>query len=198
MTNPKVSDFYPVGFDTDPTCPLDMFFGEARPPTRIQDEERLQKPSSLTVLDVETSQLISTYLETAKDGLGISRVAHEMLPILWVLDETGMVSLALEEVLEKGEEGRKFPLAREIDVPSDFYKLGHPSLVSDASKKARIGGELLYDPDPDNDVEGWVITNASGRYGFGENRESEHLENVKEVFYCYGIEVSTFYIERRQ
>lgn len=161
---------------------------------KVDPIEREMAPASLTELSDATAPIILKYMETAVEGLKIPQVAHDMLPILWVLDEEGRINLALEEVYEDAEQGRRFPLARGINVPSGFRKLGHPSLIHSEEKVARIGGELLYDPDPEFGIEGWVITNSSGRFGYGEHRVEKHLQNVVNVFAAYGITVDAYFI----
>ncbi|MEY8119974.1 hypothetical protein AB9F26_17185 [Falsihalocynthiibacter sp. BN13B15] len=179
----------------NPKCPLDDFFGDLLEAAgKVGEFERLMRPASLTELsDVSAGSLLK-YMNAATDGLRIAQVAHEMLPILWVLDGQGRIHLALEEVYEDTVGGRKFPLARGIQVPTGYYKLGHPSLIECETKKARIGGEILYDPDPEYGVDGWVITNSSGRFGYGSHRVEKHLQNVADAFSAYGITVDVYYI----
>lgn len=178
----------------NPSCPLDEFFGILVEAGKVDPIEKAKVPASLTELSDATAATILKYMETAVEGLRITQVSHEMLPILWVLDKKGRIHLALEEVYEVAEGGRRFPLARGFIVPEGFRKLGHPSLIDSEEKVARIGGELLYDPDPEFGVGGWVITNSSGRFGYGEQRIEKHLRNVADVFATYGISVDIYYI----
>ena len=53
---------------------------------------------------------------------------------------------------------------------------------------------MLFDPDDEFGVEGWLISNASGRFGFGPNRSAEHLSNVADVFASFGVRVDVYYI----
>ena len=189
-----VSAYYPKNFIGNPRCPLEDFFGSLMEAGTVDQIEKDMSPASLTELSDATAPIISQYMETAIKGLKITQVAHDMLPILWVLDRDGRIHLALEEVYEDSGGGCCFPLARGVKVPNGFRKLGHPSLIEGGSKVARIGGELLYDPDPDFGVEGWIITNGSGRFGYGEHRVEKHLRNVADVFEAYGISVDVYYI----
>ena len=188
-----VSEYYPENFMGNADCPLDDFFGAVVTAERLFREEIETQPFSLTELSAESAQLLHQYMATAVNGLAISQVSHNMLPILWVLDQGGRVFLALEEVYDEASKEKKYPLARGMRVPEGFYKLGHPSLINGEEKVARIGGELLFDPDPEFGISGWVITNASGRFGFGPNRTQKHLRNVADVFGSYGLPVDTFY-----
>lgn len=187
-----VQDFYPTGIENATSSELDALFGPSATPIRVEITERFRQPESLTTLNESSAPIIKSYLKAASDGLKIAQVSHQLLPILWVMDENAQIHMALEEVVEIATQNTSFPLARRFQVPDGFEKLGHPSLIYDASKGGRIGGELLYDPDPEFGVENWVITNASGRYG--RNCKQEHLANVAEVFACYGIRFSFYFL----
>ncbi len=194
MEEQIVSTFYPKNFFGNASCPLDSFFGVVFEAERVDTVEKSKYPASLTELSDKTADTLKRYMSAAVEGLAIAQVTHELLPILWVLDEAGLVHFALEEVYDKKSDGRKYPLARGMRVPKGFYKLGHPSLLRGDVKKARIGGELIFDPDPENDIQGWVITNSSGRFGYGSDRSERHLKNVADVFDAFGIFVDFFFI----
>jgi hypothetical protein len=69
--------------------------------------------------------------------------------------------------------------------PSFTTPLGHPTLgacnLTGGSPLAYIAGT----------VRGTIVTNASGRYGFENTVTAEALENVKDLFNCYGITITT-------
>ncbi|MEP0210575.1 MAG: hypothetical protein ABJ370_00910 [Paracoccaceae bacterium] len=194
MEQQVVSSYYPKNFRGNPKCPLADFFGATILADRVDPAEQATAPASLTELTDETAEILGAYMETADEGLPISRVNHGLLPLLWVLDEDGRIFIALEEVYDRASLQKRFPLARGMLVPQGYFKLGHPALVEGSLKKARIGGELLFDPDEDYGVKGWLISNASGRFGFGSHRSPAHLNNVADVFASFGIRVDVYYI----
>lgn len=52
-----------------------------------------------------------------------------------------------------------------------------------------MGGELSYDPGWGQQLEGWFISNASGRYGIDSGHANLHLNNVSEKFAEFGLDV---------
>ena len=193
MEAQALSNYYPRNFLGNPNCPFDDFFGEVLEPKKVSEVERSHLPSSLFELTDESASILSRYMDVANDGFSISRVLHELLPILWILDERGRILLSVEEVFDQITNFKRFPLARGIEVPEGFYKLGHPSLIKVKRKRARIAGELIYDPDEEFGIKGWVLTNSSGRFGYGAARKEEHLLNVASAFDAFGIAVDIRY-----
>lgn len=118
-------------------------------------------------------------------------VLCETLPILWVVDADGELRLAWEEIIDDVADELVGPKPAGLRLPAGFVKLGHPALLDD--QLGRIGGELIWDDGDDQ----WVLTNKSGRYGFGGapefTRSPEHLENAAELFRIHGINVATFF-----
>jgi len=189
-----IADFYPDNFLGNSDCPLDEFFGSPQEATRVDAVELDTCPDSLVKLTEHTAPLLKRYMRAATDGLALAQVLHVLLPVLWLLNDEGEVFFALEEVCDVENQDRKFPLARNWKVPAGTHKLGHPSLIKGRRKSARIAGEMLFDPDPSNGKDGWVITNGSGRFGFGRHRVESHLLNVAELLASYEINVDASYI----
>ena len=104
------------------------------------------------------------------------------------MDEQGLIRIAVEESFEAGDPTKRFARARDIEYPVQLYKhLGHPVLVQGGG--ARISGELYLDQ---GETLHWMLTNKSGRYGFG--RAPEHLDNVGSEFIKFGVPVKTRYL----
>lgn len=125
----------------------------------------------------------------------VSNRAHSLIQqsvlyqiaIIWVVNASGQIAYALEEAIDP----KSFdlptvvaPFLRMPVLPKTRERLGHPALVD--CGPARIGGEKICEPDQDGRF-GWQLNNASGRYGYGEDRTKRHLENVKKEFENYGI-----------
>ncbi|MBY5819039.1 hypothetical protein [Rhizobium leguminosarum] len=170
-------------------------FGAAIAPTYTNPGEVKAKPKSLHKLDITSSSLLKAYLKTASDGLGITKVNHGCLLILWLLDENGEIWFALEEAFKEAPgENLHHPMSRfwPFDPNSNFLKLGHPSLL-DRPQKARIGGEIIYDPEFGS--HGWVISNKSGRYGSrAKDQPEKHLTEAASVWNAFGISFDIYYI----
>ena len=192
MSDPRIPEYYPTKYQTDPSCPLDDFFGESFTPSRIDPTELQHVPNSLMQLDDDTAPLLKAYMETASKGLALPRALHSHAPILWVMDVYGHLFLAAEEVFDSATTQMKYPRARHTDLSHNEFRLGHPALVSAPDKQARIGGELYFDPDYEGDGNGWVINEFSGRYGRSDSRQPTHLGNVSAVFRAYSILVDIY------
>lgn len=113
------------------------------------------------------------------------------MPILWLVDEAGAIVFALEEVVSVDTGSVQYPRFRKLRVNDPYGKLGHPALVG-SPFRARIGGELFYDPGPGFAC--WVLTNRSGRYGINLGRTPRQLENVATVFQAHGIQARPYFI----
>jgi hypothetical protein len=162
----------------------DELYGEAIAPSRISETEKKILPRSLSRLDESSAALLLRLMEVTDKGLGVAKYVYSELPILWVIDESGLLWFSLEEVVDPVTLEFKWPKARRLDV-TRVEKLGHPALISGGN--GRIGGEILYDPGLM--TPGWVITNASGRYGMVSTRKAVHLRNVVDLFKRFGMQL---------
>lgn len=168
-------------------------FGRPITAKEVSDAERSCLPTSLQRLDRASAASLTKYMQTAVDGLKIPQVNHQCLIVLWVIDEHDRIWFSLEEAVDEASHSLLYPLPRVWDLPDGHVKLGHPSLTTNGV--ARIGGEIIYDPE--FGANGWVISNKSGRYGFGEHRTREHLENAAAEWRSFGIELDMHYIDAR-
>lgn len=163
------------------TSELDLRFGMAiEPKARPIELQRPQK--SLMKLDHESAEHLRSLIERALAGCRLTRTAHDYLPILWVVDESGEVWLGWEEVLVEVDEVQ-YPCGSYR--PAELPRLGHPALIR--GKRGRIGGEIIWDDG--GETPGWYLTNASGR--FGKSRTADQLANAAEVFKGFGIVLET-------
>ncbi|WP_141105632.1 hypothetical protein [Rhizobium sp. R635] len=156
----------------------------------------MAKPRSLHKLDGHSASLLREYFQTAKRGLGVTKLNHLCLIILWLMDESGTIWFALEEAYSADHSGSHIhhPVSRVWSLPSKYLKLGHPALLSGDPKKARIGGEIVYDPDFGEHE--WVISNKSGRFGPNSKKQPrEHLEKAAEVWKQFGIDLDVHYLK---
>ncbi|MDH6269169.1 hypothetical protein M2360_004595 [Rhizobium sp. SG_E_25_P2] len=179
---------------------LDERFGQCRPAARpVAEVEQHIQPRSLQRL-ADVAAVLKTYLECAGD-LAIPAVFHETAPILWLVDEDGAIRIAMEEVVLRDTGALRYILPRNgPPMEAHHVRLGHPALLDPVEpgmvKEARIGGELFYDPVRYSPVS-WVISNNSGRYGKREGITRSHINNVRDVFASYDIQVRPFFIEWR-
>lgn len=175
---------------------LDKEYGPAlRYQGTVTSAELSCTPMSLQKLS-EAAEALKSYIENAEQLL-LTSVIHSTAPILWLIDAEGELRFAVEEVLD-GVDGattyilpRRGPPMRAGDV-----RLGHPALLEqgdEASKVARIGGEIRFDPKRNEDRH-WVMTNNSGRFGKRAHTKPEHLENANGLFADVGISFRTFFI----
>jgi hypothetical protein len=177
---------------------LDATYGECLPLQRSASEAEMSvMPRSLQILNEETAAGLKAYMESAH-SLYLPRVMHATTPILWLVDDKGGIRFALEEVLARDTGStthilpRGGPPLRETDI-----RLGHPSLLDPvnpgATKSARIGGEIIYDPIPQSS-DAWVLTNNSGRFGKRPHITRAHLDNVREAFKRFDISLRAYFI----
>ncbi|MEP0961211.1 MAG: hypothetical protein ABJQ70_22085 [Roseobacter sp.] len=108
---------------------LDKKFGVPFVPHDIQPTEKEKSPRSLQKLTSASAIALDKYTCAADDGLLIPQVNHDVLPILWVVDQNGEVYFGMEEVVSLADHTFLYPLSRKFDVPSGHAKLGHPSLL---------------------------------------------------------------------
>jgi hypothetical protein len=104
--------------------------------------------------------------------------------ILWVVNESGEILIAIEEGIFAGQ---NFPLPKTLvsTRAMAYSKLGHPALVD--CKPARIAGEIMCDLE--DGAGEWYINNRSGRYGVNVGRTLEQLVNVADEFARFGIKL---------
>jgi len=179
---------------------LDILYGPATIPPNEKIEPWEEKtsisPNSLQVLDEKNGGYLAEMLGmTPNKGL-TNKYILNWTRFLWLILESGEIRIAVEEYIDAdtGEpQGFRLPgfdaVTKIQKGGKTLTRLGHPALTDDL--KARIGGELYWDDILNN----WVISNGSGRYGFGREREEQHLVNVSKVFSKLGISAEVFYIE---
>lgn len=165
---------------------LDELYGPNAPAQgRISEAEKLYRPQSLQALDEESAAFLRGYMDSVA-GLRLPVIVHSHCVILWLVDQTGTVLFALEELVEEatGELVAVRPRGDWGNIPGTI-KLGHPSLLDADDKNARIGGEISF-----NRTAGqWEITNRSGRYGTRSHQTPHHLQAATENFKLHGIEL---------
>jgi len=157
---------------------LDGRFGHAIPPKRLDPVEAAVQPLSLQRLTGKTAKLLKRLMLVSEQGLGVARFAYAAVPILWVIDSSGDLWFALEEIIQAEDGKFVFPRIRDTPMDPGHQRLGHPSLVRGAN--ARIAGEIFFDIRAE--FPAWVITNGSGRYGLREGRSPAQLSNVSQKF----------------
>lgn len=147
----------------------------------INDHERLHRPESVETLNKKTGAALKEYLLAA---LRMPEVVHNTSIILWVVDEDGEIHFALEELINS-RTGRLAAVRPRGDWGNieGTLKLGHPSLLEQRNKFARIGGEIVYNMHRKR----WEINNFSGRYGMRQQTTKPHLEAVAGKFAEHGI-----------
>ena len=168
-------------------------FGAAVPPAYFDNIEKFKTPDSKQLLDSRTAELLKGYLECVEQGLLVPRVIHQTAIILWLIDEEGNCWFCIEEMYKADAQNTVFPRLNEIEYPSGYEKLGHPSLIS--AGKARIGGEILLTQHDDGETHYWTISNKSGRYGIREDISSDNLQNVTDLFSNFGVNLTPYFIE---
>lgn len=168
---------------------LDTLYGPARPAggNGIQPYEMTLHPRSRQKLDGTSAVALNVYLAQAAK-LHLSNLFPEIFHLLWVVDEAGDLWFSLEEVVDQsGATIGIFPKAIQAR-PLNLRKLGHPALIADPFRHARIGGEIVFDPDdPDGSGRNFCLTNASGRYGLRSGQRREHLQSVAGKFEENGL-----------
>lgn len=157
---------------------LDTRFGETSPADGdIHAAEALYQPASLQKLEAATKEYLQSYMRSA-EGLLLPQLVHRYCALLWIIDDAGDVHFALEELVDE-RTGETVAIK-----PKDFkplpgtVKLGHPSLLADPKKEARIGGEIVYN----RHTREWEINNWSGRYGFRQQASPSHLQEAAQIF----------------
>jgi hypothetical protein len=169
---------------------LDALYGPCSPPgLPIKEHELAFQPRTLQRLDENSAPLLIDYL-ARQNGLLIPNAFPVTCHVLWVVDEPGELWFSSEEIIQ--DDGELIGiLPKKVSArPKIFTKLGHPSLLTGDDRFARIGGELVYDPDEGVD---WCITNSSGRYGLRQHQRPEHLDAVAVKFARHGLHCWTYF-----
>lgn len=167
---------------------LDEKFGNLRQPTKIDDWED-RAPASL----VRLSEPVGKWLSEL-EGLAQKQLFSAMLrsnTYLWVMDGTGTIWIAVEEVAivqpDAGFMG--YPRRRGFADGVEQKKLGHPTLIrDDEARAARIAGELALDFFDQRCQ--WVLNANSGRYCADEPPSEDQLKAVADEFEKFGVEVT--------
>jgi hypothetical protein len=169
------------------TANLDAQFGHCVTPVRINIAEGNHYPSTLFSLNGQTAPRLRRFIDMSSERDRFANFAFQDFAILWVVNASGEILIAIEEgVVLYGTEVT-FPLPIVLgpslaQIPS-YSKLGHPALV--ACQGARIAGEILCDFDQNSSQ--WYINNRSGRYGLNLGRTPQQLANVATEFAQFGI-----------
>lgn len=168
---------------------LDALYGPALPAggNGIQLHEWTLSPRSRQTLDNASGEALAAYLEQVA-VLYMNNLFPEIFHILWIVDEEGELWFSVEEVVDQsGATIGIFPKSVQAR-PLNLQKLGHPTLLGNPLKRARIGGEIVFDPDdPDGSGRKFCLTNASGRYGLRPSQRRKHLEAVAGKFEENGL-----------
>ncbi len=168
---------------------FDALFGPALPAggNGIQLHEWTMSPRSRQKLDKTSGGALAVYLQQVAE-LHLNNLFPEIFHLLWIVDEDGVLWFSVEEVVDQsGVTIGIFPKSVQAR-PFNLQKLGHPTLLGNALKLARIGGEVVFDPDdPDGSGRKFCLTNASGRYGLRPSQRREHLEAVAGKFEENGL-----------
>lgn len=165
---------------------LSMKFGEAIKPRYNSEAEEKVRPCSAHVLDENSSSVLGNYIEISQSNNFLMKLVVGSGFMLWLVSENGEIHFSFEEVVNPKNGSFLYIRQRADKSPPYGNKLGHPALVG--AKPARIGGEIYYD----EDLEGWMITNQSGRYGYNRPHTYDLLQNVANVFASHGIELKPF------
>jgi hypothetical protein len=165
---------------------LDARFGPSATAFRpVEPHEWSSAPLSLMEVTSDSAPFVAEYLST-QPRLKLTSVFARTFHLLWLMDGEGRLLIAVEELVDtNGVVIGALPntiFAR----PTSARKLGHPSLLTGASREARIGGEIVFDPDwqPGTD---WVLTNKSGRYGLRPWQTERHLREVHGLFTAFSL-----------
>lgn len=158
----------------------DQAFGVLRKPKgEVQDHEKKEVPVSLVELNEQIGVSLKRYVDLAQCPL--MRRALTALQLIWVMDASGRIWIAFEEIaFEADHEGegppeRGYPRRKSEHCP----KLGHPTLVN--CGQARMAGELILDTAEAGEVQ-WVLNFHSGRYCRVPPLETAHKHAVHARF----------------
>lgn len=174
---------------------LDALFGPCRAPASIvQAHELRAMPLSRVELKTDTVAGIAEFLDDSEGKM--TSVFAIFYHLLWIMDCDGRVFIAVEEQLDADDRTiAALPLMIRAR-PSGAIKLGHPSLIDSATRNARIGGEIVYDPEWDPGKK-WVLTNKSGRYGLRNWQTEDHLREAHGFFTAAGLHLGMRFISPR-
>ncbi|MBT9291403.1 hypothetical protein [Prosthecodimorpha staleyi] len=165
---------------------LDDRFGPLETPAYIRVEEERIGERAWVPLDGRAAAALLAISESATHG-AILEPAGSRLSVLWLVDATGTVRLAMESMTDLS--GAFAPRLRRVPLPSGWFAIGHPLLVG--LGPGRIGGELTWTGEMGEP--GWWLNNRSGRYSRYPSRTLRHLENVAEVFASFALKVYIHY-----
>lgn len=169
-----------LDFEYGPAIPAQpRIWARGRQP--YDDWER-HPPRSLTRLDDRTAPPLKRAMEDIAAGWRIGEVLVKDVSFIWLVDISGQIWIAVEELVVGGQ-SLGVPKLRHTKAD----KLGHPALVNCGN--ARIAGEIICDFDPDPPE--WLINNLSARYGTHRSRTDLHLQNVAKVFARFGITLTS-------
>jgi hypothetical protein len=174
---------------------IDAEFGAALiPSSGTRQGEESYHPRSLAVISLPSDEValpdVVSYMAAVHRRCSITGYLCECATIIWLVDESGELRMAIEEAFRDEPHFETIPIPR-IDgkPPSGWRKLGHPSLVQKPDKRARIAGEIRYFNN------NWQLNNYSGRYGLSSyGRTRIHLENVAKRLRLYGLTIEVEFL----
>ena len=175
---------------------FDEKFGPSRQPDdrgkppAVSEWEKKDRPYSLTKLTDQSASHLKSLMDMSLLAWKGGATLINDINIIWIVDDNGCVWFAIEELHNRELREREeicHARHRNLQITKALQKLGHPALILGDKKKARIGGEIYFEPR--NKPPLWIINNQSGRYGFGPAREERHLSEVTTVFKTCGIDL---------
>ncbi|MGV3489837.1 MAG: hypothetical protein ACO1OG_00810 [Devosia sp.] len=161
---------------------LDAKFGSVRSPSEIRKWED-RSPDSVAKLDAQLGKSLAALLAASQHGL--LKYVAQSTNYLWVMDASGDVWIAVEELAVRFPDLSGLPMLRRIQHPADTKKLGHPTLV--ANGPARIAGELAMDERSGQLA--WIMNAQSGRYCRKLPPTRSQVESVAALFATFGLHV---------
>jgi hypothetical protein len=165
---------------------LDARFGPSAAAIRpVEPHEWSSAPLSLMEVTSDSAPFVAEYL-SMRPRLKLTSIFAQTFHLLWLMDREGRLLIAIEELIDsKGVVIGALPHTISAR-PTSARKLGHPALLTGTTREARIGGEIVFDPDwqPGRD---WILTNKSGRYGLRPWQTEGHLREVHGLFTALGL-----------
>jgi hypothetical protein len=146
----------------------------------VEEWERAFFPRSMSTLTNRSAGELKALMQSVCSSFRIDQFLLLDVIILWLVNQDGDVLFAIEEAVLDGAP-LDVPRHRRAEHKIGKEKLGHPALV--AGQKARVAGEIYYDPRGN----AWIINMRSGRYSTSAGRSPKHLDNVREKFAEYAI-----------
>ena len=158
------------------------------------DWEKHNTPHSIVVLDQNSAPPLKQFMEQIEGGWPVGRTLINDVIFIWLVDETGRIFVALEELVVNTLPVN-VPKFQTLNVLTSRDKLGHPSLI--LCDRARIAGEIRFLHGTSTRESLWVINNASWRYGLYAGRTKTHLENAAARFRKHTVYLEVDFVKPR-